>query len=47
VNPVVAVILGWLILGEPVDRFMFAGAAIIVPAVALVTTAEHDIEPAE
>ncbi len=47
VNPVVAVILGWLILGEPIDRFMVAGAAIIVPAVALVTTAEHDIEPAD
>ncbi len=47
VNPVVAVILGWLILGEPIDRFMFAGAAVIVPAVALVTTAEHDIEPAD
>jgi drug/metabolite transporter (DMT)-like permease len=47
VNPVVAVILGWLILGEPIDRFMLAGAAIIVPAVALVTTAEHDVEPAE
>ncbi len=46
VNPVVAVILGWAILGEPVDRFMFLGAAIIVPAVALVTTAEH-IEPAD
>lgn len=47
VNPVVAVILGWAILGEPVDRFMFAGAAIIVPAVALVTTAEHEIDPAD
>jgi drug/metabolite transporter (DMT)-like permease len=47
VNPVVAVILGWLILGEPIDRFMLAGAAVIVPAVALVTTAEHDIEPAD
>jgi drug/metabolite transporter (DMT)-like permease len=47
INPVVAVILGWLVLGEPIDRFMFAGAAIIVPAVALVTTAEHEIEPAD
>ncbi len=47
VNPIVAVILGWAILGEPVDRYLFAGAAIIVPAVALVTTAEHDIEPAD
>jgi drug/metabolite transporter (DMT)-like permease len=47
VNPVVAVLLGWAVLGEPIDRFMLAGAAIIVPAVALVTTAEHDIEPAD
>ncbi len=47
VNPVVAVILGWAILGEPVDRYMFAGAAIIVPSVALVSTAEHDIDPAD
>lgn len=47
INPVVAVVLGWAVLGEPVDRFMFAGAAIIVPAVALVTTAEHEIEPAD
>ncbi len=47
VNPVVAVILGWAILGEPIDRFMIAGTAIIVPAVALVTTAEHEIEPAD
>ncbi len=37
VNPVVAVFLGWLILGEPIDRFILAGTAIIVPAVALVT----------
>ncbi len=40
VNPVVAVFLGWLVLGEPVDRYLVAGAAIIVPAVALVTRAE-------
>lgn len=40
VNPIVAVFLGWLVLGEPVDRYLLAGAAIIVPAVALVTRAE-------
>jgi len=40
VNPIVAVFLGWLILGEPVDGYLAAGAAIIVPAVALVTRAE-------
>ena len=40
VNPVIAVFLGWLVLGEPVDRFLVAGAAIILPAVALVTLSE-------
>jgi len=39
VNPVVAVLLGWLFLGEPIDRYMALGTAIIVPAVALVTGA--------
>jgi drug/metabolite transporter (DMT)-like permease len=41
VNPVVAVLLGWAVLGESVDRYIVAGAAIILPAVALVTRAEH------
>jgi drug/metabolite transporter (DMT)-like permease len=41
VNPVVAVFLGWAILGESVDRYIVAGAAIIVPAVALVTRSEN------
>ncbi len=41
VNPVVAVFLGWVFLGESVDRYIVAGAAIIVPAVALVTRSEH------
>lgn len=40
INPIVAVFLGWLVLGESIDRFILAGAAIIVPAVALVTRAE-------
>lgn len=40
VNPIVAVFLGWLVLGESVDGYLLAGAAIIVPAVALVTRAE-------
>lgn len=41
VNPVVAVFLGWMFLGEPVDRHIVAGAAIIVPAVAFVTRSEN------
>ena len=44
VNPIVAVLLGWLFLGESVDRYILAGAAIIVPAVALVTRAEAPAE---
>lgn len=39
VNPVVAVFLGWLILGEPVTVYMLVGSAVIVGSVALVTTA--------
>src|SRR5664279_340869 len=40
VNPIVAVILGFIVLHERVDRFMLAGSIIIVAAVALVTTAK-------
>jgi drug/metabolite transporter (DMT)-like permease len=40
VNPVIAVFLGWLFLGESIDGYIVAGAAIIVPAVALVTRTE-------
>lgn len=39
VNPVVAVFLGWLILGEPLDVWVLAGMTIIVTGVALATTA--------
>ncbi len=38
VNPVVAVFLGWLILGEPVTSRTLIASAIIVTAVALITT---------
>lgn len=36
VNPVVAVLLGWLFAGETLNAGMFGGAALIVTAVALV-----------
>ena len=39
VNPVVAVFLGWLVLKETVDAYVFAGTVVIVAAVVLVTTA--------
>jgi drug/metabolite transporter (DMT)-like permease len=38
VNPVVAVFLGWLILGEPVSGRTLAAAAVIVLSVAIITT---------
>jgi len=37
VNPIVAVILGWLILGEPVTARTLSAAAIIIVSVALIT----------
>ena len=40
VNPVVAVFLGWLVLHERFDGYMFAGTVVIVAGVALVTTAK-------
>ena len=40
VNPVVAVLLGALILAEPVTRSILIGAAIIVAAVAFIVTRE-------
>jgi drug/metabolite transporter (DMT)-like permease len=40
VNPVVAVFLGWLILGEPVNAYIAAGSAIVVASVILVTSAQ-------
>lgn len=39
VNPVVAVMLGWLVLDEPLTSRMFAAAAVIVGAVVLITSA--------
>ena len=39
VNPVVAVILGWLFLGEPLTPRTGVAAAVIVAAVALIVTA--------
>ena len=39
VNPVVAVFLGWLVLGEPLGARDLVAAAIIVGGVVLITTA--------
>lgn len=40
VNPVVAVFLGWMFLGERLDRYMMMGMVVIVAAVILVTTSK-------
>lgn len=40
VNPIVAVILGWLILNEQIDKFILAGSAVIIAGVILVTTSK-------
>ena len=39
VNPVVAVFLGWLVLGEKVDAYILAGSAVIIASVILITSA--------
>ncbi|MBM7516169.1 EamA family transporter [Nocardioides nitrophenolicus] len=41
VNPVVAVLLGWAILDEPVTRAVLVGGLVIVAAVAVVITVER------
>jgi drug/metabolite transporter (DMT)-like permease len=40
VNPVVAVILGWLLAGEAISVRMLVAAAVIIAGVALITAAE-------
>ena len=42
VNPVVAVLLGWLIASEPLTPKMMLAASIIVGSVVLITTFGHD-----
>jgi drug/metabolite transporter (DMT)-like permease len=37
VNPIIAVLLGWLLLDEPVSSRTFVAAAIIIVAVAIIT----------
>jgi drug/metabolite transporter (DMT)-like permease len=40
VNPIVAVVLGFIVLHEQIDSYMLVGTAVITTAVALVTTAK-------
>ena len=45
VNPVVAVFLGWLVLHEPIDRYILLGSAIVIASVILVTSAKVAAKP--
>jgi drug/metabolite transporter (DMT)-like permease len=45
VNPVVAVFLGWLILGESVTPAIIVGGGVVVASVALVVSAERGTPP--
>jgi drug/metabolite transporter (DMT)-like permease len=47
VNPIVAVLLGWIILREQVDWFMLAGTAIIIASVWLVNSSKLKHQPAD
>jgi drug/metabolite transporter (DMT)-like permease len=46
VNPIVAVFLGWLVLHEKIDRYIVAGAMIVVISVVLITRAKIRTKPA-
>ncbi|MEJ7618064.1 MAG: EamA family transporter [Pyrinomonadaceae bacterium] len=47
INPVIAVLLGWLLLAEPLGWHVLAGTAIILGGVALVkTTPQRKSKPA-
>jgi drug/metabolite transporter (DMT)-like permease len=38
INPVIAVILGWLVLGERMDGWMIAGTAVVLAGVVVVNS---------
>lgn len=46
VNPVVAVILGWAILDEPLTAHIALAAVIIIGAVAIITVQKNRVKPA-
>jgi drug/metabolite transporter (DMT)-like permease len=45
VNPVVAVLLGWLVASEPLTRQMLIAAAVIIGSVILITTFGREHTP--
>ena len=46
VNPVVAVILGWLILGEPITSRTLVATVIVIAAVVIITLEKNKPAPA-
>jgi drug/metabolite transporter (DMT)-like permease len=46
VNPIVAVLLGWWLLDEPVTQRTLVSAAVIVVAVAMITMQKNKASPA-
>jgi drug/metabolite transporter (DMT)-like permease len=42
VNPVIAVFLGWVLVGEPLTAQTLVAAAVIIGAVFLITTAQSN-----
>ena len=47
VNPVIAVLLGWLIAGESMTGQMLVGAGIVVGSVVLITSHSKEVEEPE
>lgn len=45
VNPMIAVVLGWLIAGETLTPMMLAGAAVVVGSVILITAKKRSKDP--
>lgn len=45
VNPVVAVLLGWAVMGEPLSARVLGAAAVIIAAVAVITTGGRALTP--
>jgi drug/metabolite transporter (DMT)-like permease len=43
VNPLVAVILGWLVLGETLNEWQFAGMFVLLGGVVLINTRAHSL----
>jgi drug/metabolite transporter (DMT)-like permease len=47
INPVVAVLLGWLVLAEPITPAILLGGGVVITGVALVVSAERRAAPVQ